>query len=259
MNHPQADPPLSPERLAALFNAGKELDLSGCVYEPGSAAAAPSPYYFFLAGFVRGLGLSRVMEVGTHYAGSTLAMRRGVRSELADDCRIVTSDVTSLNVEETARHRGIIRLHGDSLDPGMIDTAVKAFDRHIDLLYVDTVHTYMQTLENVAVYANRLKPRFIILDDIRLNEDMRALWSDLRGLKAGRLFDVSELVERDGAGFGVIECTYPFAWPELSPAARQAWRAAWRLRRFGQSALPEQVRAPTRRLAYRLADRLRRR
>jgi predicted O-methyltransferase YrrM len=253
---------LSRELLERAMKVGQELDLSECCYGPphwsGDFVLTPTSSYSFLAGFVRLLELGRIMEIGTHYGGSALAMVTGLTEERARDARLVTVDVTRLNVEGMARCGQIQRLHGDSLDPAIVARALSGFEDHVDLLYVDTVHTYQQTLENLAVYANRLKPRFIILDDIRLNDDMRALWRDIGRLDPGPMFDVSDIAERSAAGFGVIACRYPFAWPESSPARLFLRRGAWQARRIAQAALPEQVRAPARRLVYGVGRHLRR-
>lgn len=252
---PRATPEVTPSRLEEAMATGRGLPLDGCVYGPphwkGTFVDEAAPYYPFLAGFVRTFGVSRIMELGTHYGGSTLAMHVGLRPELASGARIVTVDVTRLN-EEGLRRPGISRLTGDSLAPDIVAAAMRAFDGHIDVLYVDTVHTYRQTLENVAVYANRLKPRFIILDDIRLNPGMCALWEHLVSLHGDGTFDLSTLVERESAGFGLIACRYPFAWPEAAHAQREALRVAWSVRRAVSARTPEPLKVGFRRAMARM-------
>lgn len=251
---------LTSELLERAMEVGRAFDLGDCMYGPphwqGDFVSRPAPYYAFLAGLMRVLQLERAFEVGTHYAGATIALAKGVPD--GREALVVTSDVTDLNREGTDRYPSIVRVHGDSLDPRVVSRVVGAFDRHIDLLYVDTVHSYAQTYENVAVYANRLKPRLVVLDDIRLNPDMRALWRDLGALGAGRLFDVSELVEREHAGFGVLECRYPYTWREAPLVVRQAMRGAWWLRRAAQDTLPQPVKDRARSAAHRLTRVIRR-
>lgn len=251
---------LTASLLERALDAGRALDLSDCVYGPphwkGEFVAHGAPYYAFLAGLMRVLELERAFEVGTHYAGAAIALAKGVPEGRRGV--VVTSDVTDLNRAGTDRYPAIVRVQGDSLAPRVVDRIVSCFDRHIDLLYVDTVHTYRATYENVAVYANRLKPRFIVLDDIRLNPDMRALWRDLGRLEPGTLLDVSELVEREDAGFGVIECRYPFTFPESPLLVREAWRGAFALRRAARAVLPQPLKDAARKTAHRVAAVLRR-
>ena len=68
----------------------------------------------------------------------------------------------------------------------------KSFDDAIE----EGIKRASKTLENVSVYANRLQPRFILLDDIRLNAQMRRLWTDLGRWDLGELHDLSDLVDR---------------------------------------------------------------
>jgi hypothetical protein len=236
------------------MEVGRTFDLKDCVYGPAhwhgaGFSSQTHGYYAFLAGFVRTQGVRTIAELGTHYAGSTLAMRAGFD---AGEGRLVTVDVTRLNEDGTRPFPEIQRHQGDSLDPDIIQAFMREFDAHIDLLYVDTIHTYDQTLENLSVYANRLKPRWIIVDDIRLNPQMRRLWSDLATLDVGELHDVSDLVERPRAGFGLIECRYPARWPESSPRVRAARRALWAARLAVATRTPELWKKRARALLHRV-------
>jgi len=56
------------------------------------------------------------------------------------------------------------------------------------------------------MYAGRLNPRYIILDDIRQCDDMKRLWGELKDEFRHNAFDASEVIVRIGAGFGVIRC-----------------------------------------------------
>jgi hypothetical protein len=44
----------------------------------------------------------------------------------------------------------------------------------------------------------------VVLDDIRQCEDMKRLWSELKGTFEDNAFDASEASIRKGAGFGII-------------------------------------------------------
>jgi hypothetical protein len=171
-----------------------------------------------------------MLEVGTHYGGATLALSRGVADD-SDAACIVTLDIIRQNESKLRDVRGLHRITGDSLDRGVIDEACSYFDAPIDLLYVDSRHERLETLQNIAVYANRLQPEVIVLDDIHLNESMDSLWRQILSLDLGQASDVSTLVDRRSAGFGVIECTRPYQWPELNGVQLGAWLAFRRARR----------------------------
>jgi hypothetical protein len=246
---------------AALNEAlvlGQTLDLSEAHYGPphwqGEFVAETAPYYRFLAGFVRHFKVQRAVELGTHYGGATIAMSQGFDPTLRDGARLATVDVTFLNEEGLAKHPLIQRFEGDSLDDDVVRGMMSVFEEHIDLLFVDTIHTYEQTLENLALYANRMKPTWIILDDIRLNPQMRALWRDLGHWPCGELIDLSDRVDRADAGFGLIVCRYPFQWPESSPLKRRALRAKWAARRALATRTPEWVKVGVRQGLRRLTS-----
>ena len=210
-----------------VMEKGAQLDLHGCAYGEwrGDFVLSPHRYYYFLAGLVRTLGFTRILEVGTHYGGATTAMSRGIAPDRTGEAFIITLDVTHLNAEKLSHVEGLRRITGDSLHGVVIDDVCRRFAGPIDLLYVDSRHERVETLQNLAVYANRLQPAVIVLDDIHLNDSMRALWSQLVSLGIGRATDVSTLVDRKSAGFGVIECVSPYEWPELRGAKRALWSA----------------------------------
>ncbi len=171
---------------------------------------------------------TRILEIGTHYGGAALAMSKGM-GPAADSSvgRIVTVDIVRQGEAATADVPAIVRIRGHSLAPTTIREVCSALEdsgRAIDLLFVDSRHERRHTLENIAVYANRLKPKVIAIDDVNLTNGMRRLWNEVVGIGAGDATDVSKLVDRVSAGFGVIECRYPFHWPELNRLQRASLR-----------------------------------
>jgi len=197
------------ELCARAMEAGREIDLSGCPYGETTGPCAfikrPTNYYFFLAGFVRVLGLKRILEIGTNYGGSIMSMSKGLRPADVSSSRLVTIDLVSKNDEKLGAYLNITRIHGDSLDEAVIKKAARAFHgKKIDLIFIDSLHEYEHTKQNIEVYASLLDPRFLILDDIRQNDGMRLLWKDLESGSAGEAFDASDTAVRKGAGFGVI-------------------------------------------------------
>jgi len=187
---------------------GKTIDLSDCPYGETTGCCSfikwPTKYYHFLAGFVRLQKLTHILEIGTNYGGSIMSMSKGLGEGDIAKSRLVTIDITRKNEEGFQKYPHIKRIHGDSLEEGISEKAIGMFHRDIDLLYIDSLHEYEHTRRNIDIYAGRLNPRYIILDDIRQCDGMKRLWGELKDEFRHNAFDASEVIVRIGAGFGVI-------------------------------------------------------
>ena len=200
--------PLS-EICERAMDIGMEIDLSDCPYGETTGPCAfikrPTSYYFFLAGFVRLLKLNSILEIGTNYGGSIMAVSKGLHPERIEESCLVTVDIIRKNEEGFKKYPRIKRIEGDSLDGEVAKRVVDSFSDEIDLIYLDAVHEYGHTKKNIDIYAGRLSPRYVVLDDIRQCDEMRELWSELKGEFRGNAFDASNITIRKGAGFGVIK------------------------------------------------------
>jgi cephalosporin hydroxylase len=190
------------------IDAGREIDLSDCHYGDtvGSEVVItrPTRYYYFLAGLVRSERLSRILEIGTNCGGSIMSIYKGIQAGYIEKSRIVTVDIERKNNGGFNAYPGIRRIHGDSLDDEVIEKAVALFEDEIDLIYIDSLHEYGHTKRNIDVYARRLNPRYLVLDDIRQCDEMCDLWRELKAKFGDNAFDASEIIRRSGAGFGII-------------------------------------------------------
>jgi len=190
------------------MEAGAGIDLADCHYGEtlGSSVIInrPTRYYYFLAGLVRAERLSRILEIGTNCGGSIMSIYKGLHEEDIKKSRIVTVDIARKNDDGFDKYPGIRRIHGDSLDEEVIEKAVGSFEGEIDLVYIDSLHEYEHTKRNVDVYAGRLNPRYLVLDDIRQCDEMCKLWGELEDRFGDSAFDASEISRRSGAGFGII-------------------------------------------------------
>jgi predicted O-methyltransferase YrrM len=222
--------------LDDVADAGAEVDLTDVRYRSDEPSETP-PYYRFLAGLVRATAARRVVEIGTFHGGATTAMARGVDPSVSG-ARVVTVDVVALNPEGLDREPLIVQILGDSLSDATVRNVSMQFDDHIDLLYVDSGHDHRQAFENVAIYGNLLKPRIIVIDDIRLNRSMAAMWDHVRAQHPGDVLDVSEVAGRTNVGFGLVVPHYPFRWPEMDAVRRACWRAYWSAGRAVMPRLP---------------------
>ena len=190
------------------MNVGTNIDLSNCHYGETTGSnfflKRPTNYYFFLAGLVRLQRLTQILEIGTNYGGSIMAISKGLYEEDIAKSRIVTVDITRKNEDGFNEYPHIKRIQGDSLSNEVAEKAVMSFDGEVDLIYIDSVHEYEHTRNNINIYAGELNPRYLVLDDIRQCDDMRRLWSELKEKFEGNAFDASDVSIRKGAGLGVI-------------------------------------------------------
>jgi predicted O-methyltransferase YrrM len=206
----QARVPLKQIVLQA-WSEGRDEDLSGIGYGPvhwkGRAQfeATPPSYYSFLCGLVRSQQCKRIFEVGTHFGGSTQAMRHGIAD--AADASIVTVDVTHLNPSLDSMS-GITRFVGDANSEPMLQRVVLAFGGEpVDLLFIDGDHRFLPAVTNFALYGLLLRPLLVVLDDIVLTDDMRAMWNVIcaaYGAEAINCVDVVPEIRASACGFGLV-------------------------------------------------------
>lgn len=180
--------------------AGQAIDITGCRYGLHNRTKqdiGETEYYRFLAGFVQVIKARQVLEVGTHYGGSIMAMARGAEK----DARLVTVDITHKNATAFKPYTNIKRIQGDSLAPPTARLVLSCFARPIDLIYIDSLHTKEAVLGNLETYAP-LQPRYAVLDDIHISDSMNELWMELQGRY--ETCDLSDIADRKRVGFGAV-------------------------------------------------------
>lgn len=194
------------------WDSGQQLDLEGIGYGRihwgnfKEVSTTPSPYYYFLAGLVKEVGIRCVLEIGTHSGGSALAMQKGIGDASGF---IVTVDVTKASDKTLKSHSNIVKIRGDSNKPKVVDQIVDAFGgRQVDMLFIDGDHKFFPGLLNYSIYTTLLRPKIICLDDITLNEEMMRLWGFLSAsVPDGRAVNAAGVIPdiRPGRpGFGLI-------------------------------------------------------
>jgi len=192
---------------------GLKIDLAGCNYGKTTGPCAflrrPTKYYHFLAGMVRSRGMTRILEIGTHFGGSIMSMERGLSDNKRPESKLVSVDIERKNEDGFKKYPRIKRITGDSLDEKTIKEVCGFFKRPIDLVYIDSLHEYEHTKENMEIYAGRLNPRYVAIDDIRQCDSMRKLWAFVKEEHKDNAFDASDVTIREGAGFGVIRWRRP--------------------------------------------------
>ncbi len=188
------------------MEAGREIDLKGCDYGPHKTSGkfyGPQPYYHFLAGLVRTMGFRKILEIGTNYGGSILAIDRGCGGN-QPGVELVTIDKIDIACEALLELPHIKRICLPSLLPEAVAEARIHLHAPIDLLYIDSKHTYVETQGNFTTYGAAFRPRYVIFDDIHLNEDMERVWREMTQCFGERAFDATQISERKD-GFGILE------------------------------------------------------
>lgn len=201
------------EIVKQAWTVGNQIDLNDCTYgvwhDGKTVFSKPSSYYYFLAGMVRSHRLSRILEIGTYRGGSIMAMHRAVEDKSV--AKIVTIDVNLFEEERLKSFTNIERITGDGVSAKVISEVVKKFDAEpIDLIYIDGDHTYESTIAAYGIYTTLLKPRFVIFDDVTLNDSMFRMWRELLRTQGARAINVVEVEpsirsEATNPGFGLIQ------------------------------------------------------
>lgn len=190
------------------IKAGRGIDLTGCNYGQTDGCckfvARPTKYYYFLAGLVRSQGLKYIIETGTHCGGSIMSMYKGLAPGSVRASRFVTIDIelkSELNIFDCPN---IIMLHGDAIDNMIVEKVTELFTEPVDLLYIDSLHEYEHTKLVMNKYASRFLPRYVVLDDINLSTEMKELWAEICKKEGANALDISDLIGRRNAGFGIV-------------------------------------------------------
>jgi predicted O-methyltransferase YrrM len=172
---------------------------------PDADGASAADYRDFLAGLCDVEDCRRVLEIGTEHGHTTKVLVEALGDRLD---AFGTIDIVD-HCPGMRLPPGAFRLLGDALRADVLTACLARFDhRPIDLLFVDSAHDYASTLSHYAVYAALLRPRFVVLDDIVLNEAMATLWRDLRrvhGPDAVNACDLDPWIRLGDCGFGILD------------------------------------------------------
>lgn len=171
-------------------------------------------YYQWLALAVRITKPALVLELGSGLGVSALMML----AELLEKARLISCDVARdlKFVPETARNDPRIRFCcGNDLDLNIFGNELPI---GIDLLFIDTEHTFKQISAEWNIYRHLCSPgALVVLDDIRMN-DMPRFWESLPYPK----FELTE--ECHSSGFGIFRYE-----TDQRPSPVTAYREALRI------------------------------
>lgn len=160
---------------------------------------APADYYGLLTSLVREFDCKSVLELGTFRGASARAMLEG----LGPDGCLTSIDLAATRlpaslIEDSRFHRVV----GDSLVPDCFPSTPHG----VDLLFIDTEHTFEQVSAEWELYRSALKPGAIVcFDDIHINEGMARFWDQLSIVKwdtGGRFHPSGFGVALNGPDYG---------------------------------------------------------
>lgn len=194
--------------IGEAWYRGNCINLTGVGYGPAHWSTdeivdSPYDYYYLLAGLVNITNVANIIEIGTHYGGSALAMSKGLSQY--DNSKILTFDVTDIGINKFKDHRVIKACQLNANTELAYNKSLKEFDT-IDLLFIDSYHEYWTTFLSLQIYTSFM-PSWVIIDDITLNDDMKKLWDkavDRYGAK--NCINATTVIPefRPMAGFGII-------------------------------------------------------
>ena len=124
---------------------------------------------------------------------------------LQPDSEFYTLDIVNDNRFVTDKIKNDSRVHIlNDFDSLNVDRVKRTFDeKSISLIFLDTIHTYEQVLEEFKLWEPYMKDDCVIcIDDIRPSMPGRTKWRFHKELNYANKYDVTEWAHND-TGFGV--------------------------------------------------------
>ena len=194
------------------WEAGLKADLGDIRRRPG-ATTFPG-YYRFLYGLCRVTAARKILEVGTDYGGSIIAMRQALPRDAT--ATLITVDISNASDEQLASYPDVFKIQGDACAQGTVERVMSSISAPIDLLYIDTEHDFRTTIATFGIYSSLLTPRYIVFDDVTLNDEMAQVWTAVRTRYGANAVNAAEIVPAirehpANPGFGVVIAGSAFA------------------------------------------------
>jgi predicted O-methyltransferase YrrM len=155
----------------------------------------PSLYYRFLRSLTAWWKPNLSVELGLCGGGGSLHMALGY-----PDGKVIGIDIT----DDYHDNRRYIEQMCDNFIYWKRDSveSAKWVDMPVDILFIDTVHTYERTMAEYNAWFPELNGNAIIVLDDLFEGDMEHAWNEIQGyhIRLDNLHPKSEL----GGGFGII-------------------------------------------------------
>lgn len=187
-----------------LTRIAKQASLSGPMVEAypdpddDHVTFPPSPYYRFLKLLAEEMGAGLSVELGVCGGGGSLHLAMASRQVVGVDIALEYQS----NIRWIRRnYQNFEYLNGDSVYSAII--IGNRFREKIDILFIDTTHTYAQTMAEYYAYQPYLSNRAVICLDDLFRPGMDLVWAEMPETKARFDFLHPSASPTDG-GFGVI-------------------------------------------------------
>jgi predicted O-methyltransferase YrrM len=165
--------------------------------ENGKVTFPPSPYYRFLKLLAEEMGAKLSVELGLCGGGGSLHLAMASQQVIGVDIALDYED----NIRWIRRNYSNFKFfHGDSIQaaPWIYGNFGK-----IDILFIDTTHTYEQTMAEYFAYKRYLSDNAVVCLDDLFRPGMDLAWDEMPETKARFDFLHPSQSPTDG-GFGVI-------------------------------------------------------
>lgn len=183
---------------AALFRRIATVAASAPIYP--DPRFPPSVYYRFLYKLAEHMEPKVSVELGLCGGGASLHLALGCETGL-----VIGVDVSNdwpenvQHVQDTCPNFRFWRM--DSIDA--VVHFVRTVRSTVDILFIDTVHTYQRTMAEFDAWRPLLSPTAVVLLDDLFREGMNKVWAELPGYKL-RMDKLHIGGSRTDGGFGVL-------------------------------------------------------
>ncbi len=156
----------------------------------------PSPYYRFLKLLAQEMEARLSVELGVSGGGGSLYLAMGSQIAIGVDYAWDHEENILYITKNCPNFRFF---EGDSVEQSLV-----IFERYgfIDILFIDTTHTYEQTMAEYKAYKPFMAPNSVICLDDLFRPGMQEAWNAMPEPKL-RL-DILHIGEGEDGGFGVV-------------------------------------------------------
>lgn len=183
---------LTEQRIIELANkAHKEPINSNPIFPP-------SVYYRFMKLLVREIKPEKSVVLGVCGGGDCLHLLEGYPHS------VYGVDVAWDHPVQILTILGYYPDNFIFLKMDSVEAATQFADAEVDILFIDTIHTYDHTMLEFASWRRKMKPDGIILLDDLFRDGMQQAWDEIPGRIKVRRDDLHIGGGADDGGFGIV-------------------------------------------------------
>ena len=142
-----------------------------------------------------------IVELGNREGLGILSIYDALKENQTFYTLDIIHDIRFINDKIKNDSRVYILYDFDSLDEGRVDSTFEK--KSISMIFMDTIHTYEQLVEEYRIWGPYLKDNcVVVVDDIRPSMPGRTKWKWHQEVDIANKYDVTEWAHND-TGFGV--------------------------------------------------------